>query len=238
MAEVAEENDYVNAPPTSEPNRGIKCRITKRVVIGILTAVLLLAAIIGIRVILHDKQLPRNLAETVTPTAAPDTSCPLKLPCDTGWKLNGIKCYHFSTTKSSWDQSRDECQEKGGDLVKIDSREQQRFLFYEGRELIKTNDNEDKFWIGLTDAVIEDQWRWVDDTPLNQSLSFWFEMGDKVEPDNWTDKDKKPEGEDCVRMGEMGIEYVEKCWFDKHCEAEQRFICEKEANKSPDCQKN
>uniref|UniRef100_A0A8C6ST14 C-type lectin domain-containing protein n=1 Tax=Neogobius melanostomus TaxID=47308 RepID=A0A8C6ST14_9GOBI len=237
--------------PNSPPG---KSNTKKRVAIGLLIFLLVLAIIL-IVIAWHIPewtnalQTASNSTETaITPTTTPTstntkktttsgaTSCPLKLPCDTGWKLNGTKCYHFSTTKSSWNQSRDECKEKRGYLVKIDSREEQRFLFYEVRELMnKRDDSEDKFWIGLTDAKKEGEWIWIDDTPLNQSLSFWFK-GDKVEPDNWTDNDTKPEGEDCVRMGEMGTDFVEKCWFDKHCKAEQRFICEKEANKSPDCQ--
>uniref|UniRef100_A0A8C6SWN4 C-type lectin domain-containing protein n=1 Tax=Neogobius melanostomus TaxID=47308 RepID=A0A8C6SWN4_9GOBI len=185
--EREEEATYAEVQTGSQPNSPPgKSNTKKRVAIGLLIFLLVLAIIL-IVIAWHIPewtnalQTASNSTETaITPTTTPTstntkktttsgaTSCPLKLPCDTGWKLNGTKCYHFSTTKSSWNQSRDECKEKRGYLVKIDSREEQRFLFYEGRELIKTNDNEDKFWIGLTDAVIEDQWRWVDDTPLNQ----------------------------------------------------------------------
>uniref|UniRef100_A0A3Q2P6I2 C-type lectin domain-containing protein n=1 Tax=Fundulus heteroclitus TaxID=8078 RepID=A0A3Q2P6I2_FUNHE len=45
--------------------------------------------------------------------------------CEAGWELHGGNCYKFSTMKSSWNESRDSCKDLGGDLVKIDSREEQ-----------------------------------------------------------------------------------------------------------------
>uniref|UniRef100_A0A668RY63 C-type lectin domain-containing protein n=1 Tax=Oreochromis aureus TaxID=47969 RepID=A0A668RY63_OREAU len=98
--------------------------------------------------------------------------------CEEGWEQHGGKCYYFSTNKSSWNESRDDCRAKGGDLVKIDSREEQ-------------------FWIGLTDSAEQGRWLWVDGSPLNKSLSYWNDN----EPDNW------PE-DDCVMMGEKGDRYL------------------------------
>uniref|UniRef100_A0A3P8QPW5 C-type lectin domain-containing protein n=1 Tax=Astatotilapia calliptera TaxID=8154 RepID=A0A3P8QPW5_ASTCA len=71
--------------------------------------------------------------------------------CEEGWEQHGGKCYYFSISQSSWNKSRDECRAKRGDLVKIDSREEQ-----------------DKFWIGLTDSAVEGRWLWVDGSQLNQ----------------------------------------------------------------------
>uniref|UniRef100_A0A3P9DKY2 C-type lectin domain-containing protein n=1 Tax=Maylandia zebra TaxID=106582 RepID=A0A3P9DKY2_9CICH len=113
-------------------------------------------------------------------------------------------CYYFSISQSSWKQSRDECRAKGGDLVKIDSREEQ-----------------DKFWIGLTDSAVEGRWLWVDGSLLDESLKFWAGK----EPNNVTEGD--PDGEDCVRMGEEFENKDLKCWFDQSCSKPQRSICEK-----------
>uniref|UniRef100_A0A3P9DJ84 C-type lectin domain-containing protein n=1 Tax=Maylandia zebra TaxID=106582 RepID=A0A3P9DJ84_9CICH len=129
--------------------------------------------------------------------------------CEEGWEQHGGKCYYFSISKSSWEQSRDECRAKRGDLVKIDSREEQ-------------------FWIGLTDSALEGRWVWVDRSPLHQRLTFW----NIKEPDNWNGThEEHPDGEDCVRMGEKGRADDLKCWFDAFCSKPHRSICEKAAVK-------
>lgn len=48
--------------------------------------------------------------------------------CEEGWEQRAITCYYLSTRKSSWEESRRQCRIKGGDLVKIDSREEQVFF--------------------------------------------------------------------------------------------------------------
>ncbi|XP_040909032.1 hepatic lectin-like isoform X1 [Toxotes jaculatrix] len=146
------------------------------------------------------------------------------MKCDRGWEQHGGKCYYFSTGSSNWEQSRQFCQRTRGDLVKIDSTEEQIFLVNRVREKMKHL--EDMFWIGLTDSKEEGKWFWVDDSPLNTSLSFWVSRKQK-EPDNWTKEN--PDGEDCVRMGKEKEEkdnYL-KSWWDKSCKASQRSICEK-----------
>uniref|UniRef100_A0A3P9BQF2 C-type lectin domain-containing protein n=1 Tax=Maylandia zebra TaxID=106582 RepID=A0A3P9BQF2_9CICH len=130
--------------------------------------------------------------------------------CEEGWEHHGGKCYYFSTNKSSWTKSRDECRAKGGDLA---------FLERRVRELMK--EGEDKFWIGLTDSAVEGRWLWVDGSLLDESLKFWAGK----EPNNVTEGD--PDGEDCVRMGEEFENKDLKCWFDQSCSKPQRSICEK-----------
>nr|XP_024654239.1 C-type lectin domain family 4 member E-like [Maylandia zebra] len=118
--------------------------------------------------------------------------------CEEGWEKHGGKCYYFSISQSSWKQSRDECRAKGGDLVKIDSREEQAFLERRVRELMK--EGEDKFWIGLTDSAVEGRWLWVDGSLLDESLKFWAGK----EPNNVTEGD--PDGEDCFTMLNTRVE--------------------------------
>ncbi|XP_053190028.1 C-type lectin domain family 4 member E-like [Scomber japonicus] len=144
------------------------------------------------------------------------------LKCDEGWEQHLGKCYYFSITNSSWEKSRRKCQRLGGDLVKIDSSEEQKFL--KDKLKNKMRNDEDKFWIGLTDSKEENKWIWVDGSLLNESLSFWS----KTEPDNWNGTN--PEGEDCARMGEKGGAEDLKCWFDRSCNMPHRSICEKPAN--------
>uniref|UniRef100_A0A3B3XKC1 C-type lectin domain-containing protein n=1 Tax=Poecilia mexicana TaxID=48701 RepID=A0A3B3XKC1_9TELE len=142
-----------------------------------------------------------------------DLTC---LKCEAGWEQHGGNCYYFSTSKSSWTDSRRSCTDLGSDLVKIDSREEQirlRFLM---------EDDEDKFWIGLTDSGEEDEWLWVDGSPLDESLSFWG----YGQPDDLGVYDLP--GADCVRMGQKD-RYDLKCWYDRGCDYPQKSICEKTA---------
>ncbi|XP_026203103.1 hepatic lectin-like [Anabas testudineus] len=146
-------------------------------------------------------------------------TCP---KCEEGWELHGGKCYYFSTRDSSWYQSRDDCRSKGGDLVKIDSREEQSFLELRVRK--KMDYVYDKFWIGLTDSKEEDKWLWVDDSPLNTSFLFWND----TEPSNGQGSNVEVrEGEDCVVMGRKSGADDLKCWFDVSCKIPYKSICEK-----------
>ncbi|CAI5691479.1 C-type lectin domain family 4 member E [Oreochromis niloticus] len=129
--------------------------------------------------------------------------------CEDGWNQNGEECYYFSSSESSWNESRTECRTRGGDLVKIDSSDEQRFL------QTKTG----YFWIGLTDSAEEGRWLWVDGSPLNESLTFWFDD----QPNSYPVED--PDGEDCAMMGHWGI----MLWFDYPCKVTLRSICEKAA---------
>ncbi|XP_041867597.1 type-2 ice-structuring protein-like isoform X2 [Melanotaenia boesemani] len=150
-----------------------------------------------------------------------------RLKCEAGWEPHGEKCYYFTTTKSSWKDSRDGCKLNGGDLVKIDSREEQIFL--EARLREKMEEAEDKFWIGLTDSEEEGRWLWVDGSSLDTCLKFW----NGNEPDDWKGNNgTNPDGEDCVRMGEKGGAADLKCWFDKSCNVPHKSICEKAAETS------
>ncbi|XP_005739885.1 C-type lectin domain family 4 member M-like [Pundamilia nyererei] len=147
---------------------------------------------------------------TTTPQPSEITTNDPCYECEDGWKQHGENCYFFSTRKSSWNASRTECRTQGGDLVKIDSSEEQNFLRTTIEQIRRY------FWIGLTDSAEEGRWLWVDGSPLNERLTFWFFH----EPDDWTEEDS--DGEDCARMGPT-------YWFDKSCKARERSICEKPA---------
>ncbi|XP_033980060.1 C-type lectin domain family 4 member E-like [Trematomus bernacchii] len=142
-------------------------------------------------------------------------SCP---KCPVGWERHGGKCYNFSTYTATWTRSRDECRCKGGDLVKIESREEQEFLEQKVRDIMTAD--EDKFWIGLTDSETEGTWLWTDGSALD-SLKFWS----GTEPDNYAEVHS--DGEDCARMGERGKAAHVMCWFDVCCENPHKSICEK-----------
>ncbi|XP_071355697.1 immune-related, lectin-like receptor 4 [Trachinotus anak] len=236
------------APASQQANSAKGSKVTsERVALLVLSAFLAAAVIVIYRVssdhfqtkknlqALRDEYeaVKRNLTERVSETKPPNTlqlTCPnppevkkdeQHLRCEGGWEQHGEMCYLFSTWSTPWTESRNRCEQQGGDLVKIDSEEEQRFLEKRLREKMSTP--EDKFWIGLTDSKTEGEWLWVDGSRLDTSLSYWSNK----EPDNWTGEN--PDGEDCVRMGLKAGAHDLKCWFDKSCEVHHRSICEKQA---------
>uniref|UniRef100_A0A3Q2DT74 C-type lectin domain-containing protein n=1 Tax=Cyprinodon variegatus TaxID=28743 RepID=A0A3Q2DT74_CYPVA len=133
------------------------------------------------------------------------------LTCEDDWDLHGGNCYHFSNNKSTWTESRRSCQDQGGDLVKIDSREKQ---------VLNTSNDGDTFWIGLTDSEKEGSWVWGDGSPLDR----WSDCSQNIWGGGTT-----PEV-DCVRMKKIEKSFM---WFDTFCNERVRSICEKTAETQP-----
>ncbi|XP_051815202.1 CD209 antigen-like protein A isoform X3 [Acanthochromis polyacanthus] len=127
--------------------------------------------------------------------------------CPAGWSMFSCSCYLLSEKSGSWDEGRKDCEERGADLVVINSDEEQTFL-----STLKKGHT----WIGLNDRQTEGTWMWVDGTPLTQS--YWGEN----QPDN--DGGSKDYGEeDCAHLRNN-----EKArWNDISCTASLQWICEK-----------
>ncbi|XP_049328648.1 CD209 antigen-like [Astyanax mexicanus] len=121
-----------------------------------------------------------------------------------GWVYFNSSLYYVSNEKKNWTESRDDCRERGSDLVIINSREEQVFI----NTLIK----DQKVWIGLSDGETEGVWKWVDGSEL--ITGFW-KTG---QPDNYED-------EDCGLYG-YGSDPV-KNWADYPCNNQYFWICEK-----------
>ncbi|XP_051994342.1 C-type lectin domain family 4 member E-like [Xyrauchen texanus] len=83
------------------------------------------------------------------------------------WVLNKDSFYVFSNDTNDWNTSRECCQALGGDLVIINSKEEQEFLNQQIVSLTALT----LHWIGLTDSQTEGVWLWVDNNPLNNNLS-------------------------------------------------------------------
>ncbi|XP_075867988.1 C-type lectin domain family 4 member E-like isoform X2 [Nelusetta ayraudi] len=243
----AAENTYsevkIKQPSDSQklaPSAGGSKITSERVALVILTA-LLTAAVVALIYISwdsfqtkeslhHMKDINRNVTERFNKMkeTLDKASCPAGVnttkpcpPCPKNWEEHGDQCYLFYEVATTWELARQRCQQQGGDLVRIDSREEQRFLAERLKEKMK--DHDDKFWIGLTDARTEGQWLWVDGSPLNESLKFW----NNNEPND--SKGENPEdGEDCARMGEKSHLIFNK-WFDRDCNHSHKSICEKAA---------
>ncbi|XP_053273865.1 C-type lectin domain family 4 member C isoform X8 [Pleuronectes platessa] len=121
------------------------------------------------------------------------------------WVYFRSSFYFISSDTKSWGDSRDDCLQKGADLVIINSKEENEFT----RQFTRS------FWIGLTDTETEGTWKWVDGTLLSTTTSYWYpgEPNPKYYPD-----------ENC---GEARYNYDENNWNDNNCKRLYFWICEK-----------
>lgn len=102
------------------------------------------------------------------------------------WGSFGGSCYKLITTTETWSNAEAYCvNQHSGVLVKIESIEENDF--------IKTQflTGQSDYWIGLSDSVIEGQWKWRDNSELTGFT-------------NWrSGKPNGSNGENCggIRMG-------------------------------------
>ncbi|XP_074483081.1 uncharacterized protein LOC141762859 [Sebastes fasciatus] len=120
-----------------------------------------------------------------------------------GWVSFNHSFYYFSSNFNSWQESREDCQQRGADLMIINSKEEQEFGSQFNRDT----------WIGLTDSETEGTWKWVDGTALG--TSYWR----TGEPNSFEGRD-----EDC---GEIRDFEEERNWNDVPCKKQSYWICEK-----------
>ncbi|XP_024654925.2 C-type lectin domain family 17, member A-like [Maylandia zebra] len=120
--------------------------------------------------------------------------------CPEGWMRFGSKFYFKSTEKKTWSESRRACQDKGADLVMINSKEEQEFVSKFGGHS----------WIGLEAKQTSGgyEWEWVDGSALTET--FWAE--------GWSDPYSGYRGVCCDRDGK---------WIYSSYSHSTTFICEK-----------
>ncbi|XP_055766466.1 fibronectin-like [Salvelinus fontinalis] len=128
-----------------------------------------------------------------------------KRSCPEGWRRFGCSCYYLSTEKKSWEKSRQDCLERGADLVIINSEEEQTFI--NGFKSVSYA------WIGLTDSVTKGPWKWVDGTPLT-TARYWrigHPLGSTLHY--------------CAFIHHMSSGHGQ--WWSFDCSSSEHWICEK-----------
>ncbi|XP_033939574.2 C-type lectin domain family 4 member M-like [Pseudochaenichthys georgianus] len=120
------------------------------------------------------------------------------------WMVFSGSLYTVSSIQKNWQESRDDCIQKGADLVTINSQEEQNFL----------NQFDKTMWLGLTDLETEGTWKWVDGTPMTER--YWG----PGEPNGRT-------SENCGHIKQFN---VGKRWNDGNCNTKTFWTCEKKVS--------
>ncbi|KAL6467030.1 hypothetical protein MHYP_G00248340 [Metynnis hypsauchen] len=76
-----------------------------------------------------------------------------------GWIYFSSSIYYISTEEKSWSKSRQDCRERGADLLIINSREEQDFI-----EMLRKGQTA---WIGPIYSDTKGIWRWVDGSAVD-----------------------------------------------------------------------
>ncbi|XP_058603681.1 CD209 antigen-like protein D isoform X2 [Onychostoma macrolepis] len=171
--------------------------------------VLLLIVVLVLVMKLTGRQPCQKVEQIVT--SLPEQECSLKtcqevhqLPqplcrdCGKGWLKFENTCYFLSQNRLTWQQSREECQRKGGDLAVITNERVQMYLSKMGNL---------HYWIGLNHSG-ENEWTWINNTVL--TVRYW---GDTSFP-----------GECAILAGN---EPPERSWRPSTCSLYLQYICQK-----------
>jgi len=118
--------------------------------------------------------------------------CPHEEGCPAGWVRLATGCYRFHKSEHNVDMetAQEICEEYGGYLVEIDSKEESKELqkFYESHVQDHCMYEADSFWIGIkNDTTRGDNGAWIS-TRTGKPLTFthWYDN----EPNSYNDKEK------------------------------------------------
>ncbi|XP_019712973.1 CD209 antigen-like protein C [Hippocampus comes] len=135
--------------------------------------------------------------------------------CPIGWILMNSACYYFALSRTdrqkSWQNARDFCQMYGGDLIAIDSIEEEIATINYLRGHADLSVNSYNFWIGLY-FHNEELWRWTDGRDLVEGYWADGESSDDVH-------------QDCAAL--YSTENVFSAWISIGCINSGKWICEK-----------
>ncbi|XP_005465649.1 CD209 antigen [Oreochromis niloticus] len=121
--------------------------------------------------------------------------------CRGNWVAFSDSLYQVSSEQKSWEESRQDCLQKGSNLMIINSREEQNFV----------NQFKKYLWIGLTDSLTEGTWKWVDGTRM--TTSYW--------------NSGEPNGGRTENCGQIKAYDSQNSWNDETCSNKHFWICEK-----------
>ena len=119
-------------------------------------------------------------------------------------------CYEFIAERVSWSEARAACVTWGGQLVSVESLEEDSFLAEWPEQLGIPVGDGTGIWLGATDELQDNDFLWPDDTPL--TFMGWAPN----QPDNGA-------GLDCIEKRNDGTEL----WYDRRCTDLNPYVCER-----------
>ncbi|CAO2603300.1 C-type lectin domain family 5 member A, partial [Lemmus lemmus] len=83
--------------------------------------------------------------------------------CPKDWDLYQGRCFFFSTSESSWNNSRDDCATRGSTLAVVDTPEKLKYL--------QNIADAEKYFVGLTRQPGGKRWRWVNNSAFKGNVT-------------------------------------------------------------------
>ncbi|XP_066038409.1 killer cell lectin-like receptor subfamily G member 1 [Chamaea fasciata] len=152
-------------PPTPAPQQRVRLPwCWAALTLGLLSLMLLVAQIILVSLSFHYLVQQQTSCTHGLWNIQESSSCAkqtLEGQCQffpVGRLWDAGQCYYFSSTKKSWEQSREDCCSRGAQLVTIQANTTLAFL-------LRTA-NMDVFHVGLKQDGFRSDWKWLDGTTL------------------------------------------------------------------------
>jgi lectin-like protein len=140
----------------------------------------------------------------------PDAGAPSTPSSCSGSTFEG-SCYAFFSDLEAWSAAEERCISWGGHLASVESSQEDVLLDDWPLELDVAMGNGTGIWLGGTDTLQNDDFRWPDNSPI--TLNGWGPN----QPDNG------PGGADCIEKRNDDTAR----WYDQRCTDLHPFVCEK-----------
>ncbi|XP_008821762.1 C-type lectin domain family 5 member A isoform X1 [Nannospalax galili] len=83
--------------------------------------------------------------------------------CPKDWYFHQGRCFFFSSSESSWNNSRNDCVAKGSTLAIVDIPEKLKYL--------QDIADAERHFIGLIRQPAEKKWRWINNSVFNGNIA-------------------------------------------------------------------
>ncbi|XP_066468781.1 macrophage mannose receptor 1-like [Tiliqua scincoides] len=128
------------------------------------------------------------------------TAC---IPSAWDWILIQDSYYFLSRSPGTWDVANQSCTSMESHLVMISSTEEKGHI----AEIMKAS----TCWIGLTDHMLDGDWKWVDGTRVGPDYKSYWRQG-------------QPNG---GKAENCGLMMKDSFWYDNPCTEAHHWICER-----------